>query len=74
MNRKHAQGQCTFHGMVVVPLKEDGLVEPAQLRLGGGEGEGRAVEDKTCTVTLLSHTQRTRRERERACAHTPAVT
>ena len=44
-SRAQAQGECTFHGMVVVPLKEDGLVEPAQLCLEregrGGEGKGR---------------------------------
>ena len=46
-SRVQAQGEHTFHGMVVVPLKEDGLIEPAQLcleREGRGKGRGRGVE------------------------------
>ena len=42
-SRVQAQGERTFHGMVVVPLKENGLIEPAQLCL---EREGRGGEGK----------------------------
>ena len=42
-SRVQAQGERTFHGMVVVPLKENGLIEPAQLCLER-EGRGRGVE------------------------------
>ena len=56
-----AQGQCTFHGVVVVSLKEDGLVKPVELHL---EGRGRVG------LILCTHTRTHARTHTRTHART----